>query len=277
MPQEPDTQATVRAFYATITAQAASGSPFPTREVTGTSGPSSTPPPSITPSASPTPPEARAGNGVSFIIPRCQNAMAVDADDSDWNSYRGTVVGMTTVTFGEEEWQGTSDLSGQARLCWAEAALFLIADIVDDIHVQIERGIRQWRGDEIELLFDGDLRGDFYETNPNEDDVQLGFSPGNFADIPPAAVQYRPILDDSVPLEVAARRPIESGGNYTLEASAPWPILGVTPQLGIGYGLCVAISDNDHVNESQQDSMVSHCIKLETPDPTTWITVTLGQ
>jgi hypothetical protein len=277
VPQEPDTQATVAAFYATITAQAASGSPFPTRAVTATSGPSATPPPSITPPASPTPPEARTGNGEGFIIPRCQGTITVDASDADWGWYRGTVVGLNTATFGEEEWQGTGDLSGQVRLCWTDTTLYLIADVVDDIHVQTEQGIRQWRGDEIEVVFDGDLRGDFYEREPNDDDIQLGFSPGNFADIPPSDVQYRPQLDDDVPLEVVARRPIDSGGNYTLEASTPWSLLGVTPHLGIGYGLCVAISDNDHVGTSQQDSMVSHCPEMETPEPMSWVTITLGQ
>ena len=144
IPQEPDTQATVRAFYETITAQAASGSPFPTRVVATEPAGTTVPTPSPSPSQSPTPPaEGRTGNGTTFNIPPCPNQIGVNADESDWNAYRGTVVSVNETTFGPEEWQGANDLSGQVRLCWTDAALYFVADVIDDIHVQNEQACQR--------------------------------------------------------------------------------------------------------------------------------------
>jgi hypothetical protein len=147
--------------------------------------------------------------------------------------------------------------------------------VVDDIHVQTETGVTSWKGDEIEFFFDGDLRGDFYDDSYDRDDTQLGLSPGSFDTIPPNTVEYRPTLGTDDSIEIAARRAIGTGGNYVLEAGIPWALLRTTPEATTNYGMCLAISDNDHVNVAQQDSMVSNCTHLLTPDPTTFATVTL--
>ncbi len=269
-PVAPDTPATVQAFYATITAQAASGSPFPTRPPDITPTPTST----ATPSPSPTPPEARAGNGANPIVPRCQTILTIDGDSADWAGAGAASLPLTTVTYGEGEWIGGQDLSGEAQVCYTDSGLYLSVFVIDDIHVQIERGTRSWRGDGVEFMFDGDLRGDFDDDSMNDDDVHLGLNSGNFDDIPPEAVQYQPELGGESRVPVAVRRDINTGGNYVLEAAVPWPVLGITPEPAIGYGLCIAISDNDHVGAAQQDSMASHCIGLITSNPTTWVTAT---
>src|SRR5205809_8107721 len=77
LPQKPDSAATVSAFYATITAQAASGSPFPTHAVTSEPNQQETPSaaatsfPTQTPSVTPTPPDTRPNTGAFVTIPRC--------------------------------------------------------------------------------------------------------------------------------------------------------------------------------------------------------------
>jgi hypothetical protein len=161
IPQEVDTQATVRAFYATITAQAASGSPFPTRAVStqpapqndnsNNQAPTQPPTPTERPTNTP-PPEGRSGNGTNFSISRCGNDMAVDADDGDWGFYRGVIISATEPVWGEGEWQNSADLNAEIRVCWTDSALYYIANVVDDIHVQNEQGITIYQGDEIEDL-----------------------------------------------------------------------------------------------------------------------------
>ncbi len=288
LPQEPDTQATVRAFYTTITAQAASGSPFPTRPVSTqpaapggdggddqepTEAPSPTPRPTNTPPA-----EGRSGNGLNFTIPRCGSDITVDGNDGDWGFYRGAILNASEPTYGEGEWQGAHDLSGEIRLCWNDTFLYFIANVADDIHVQREQGIRSYLGDEIEVLIDGDLFGDFYDDETSDDDNHFSFNPGNFSDLPPDVVMYVPYQDeDPGQAAIGARRPIGVGAGYMLEGAIPWGMTTAAPQTGRLIGLCIALSDNDHVETSQQDTMVSHCTNLRTPDPTSWATAQFGQ
>jgi cellulose/xylan binding protein with CBM9 domain len=279
VPQKPDSQATVRAFYATITAQAQSGSPFPTNAVTEQASEEATNRPTLTPSITPTAPEARQGNGVNLAISRCVSPVTVDGDPGEWakmNPQPQSIV-LDTPTFGKAEWQDRNDLSGQAFACWTDAGLYLLVNATDDIHVQNETGLTSWKGDEVEFFWDGDLRSDFYDTAYNTDDRQLGMSSGNFDNISPNAVEYRPDLQvlTANQLPVAARRAVATGGNFVLEAQIPWTVLNTSPEVNVSYGMCIALSDNDHVGESKQDTMVSHCINLETPDPTTFASVTL--
>ncbi len=272
-PEAPNAQATVAAFYATITAQAESGVPFPT--VAAPTDLPATEAATATFTPSPTPPASREGNGVNLTIQRCQVIIGVNGDDSDWQNAHATTFQLSSTTYGENEWQGQNDLFGEAQMCWTDSALYLWVSVVDDIHVQTETGVTSWKGDEIEFFFDGDLRGDFYDDSYDRDDTQLGLSPGNFDSIAPNTVEYRPTLGADTTIEIAARRAIGTGGNYVLEAGIPWAMLRTTPETNTNYGLCVALSDNDHVNAAQQDSMVSNCTNLLTPDPTTFATVTL--
>jgi hypothetical protein len=184
---------------------------------------------------------------------------------------------LDTVTYGAGEWLGAADLSGYTRLCWNDNGLFMYVEVTDDVHVQNQRGETSWKGDEVELLFDGDLRGDFYNTVWNSDDVQLGLSPGDFADLSPASVRYHPSISLLAGIELTARPLAGSSGGYVLEAKIPWVELSTAPQAGLNVGFCLALSDNDHVGAAQQDTMVSHCTRLRVSDPTTWVTATFAQ
>ncbi len=279
--QQPDSAATIQAVYATITAQAASaGVPVTATApaASGTTGEATeTPAVSETPDVTPTAPESRAGNGVDLTLPRCSGPITVDGDSTDWDKLNAIPrFPLDSVTFGQGNWTGPADLSGFVRACWTDSALYLLAEVIDDVHVQTQTGGTAWKGDEVELQFDGDLRGDFYDTHWNSDDTQIGLSPGDFGDLPPAAGEYFPSVTGLDNVQVDARRPIGVGGNYTLEASVPWTALRITPQAGTNYGMCVAFSDDDQPGQASQDSMVSHCTRLLVPDPTSWVSVGLS-
>lgn len=272
-----DSAATVQAIYVTITAQASSAPPLtqPGGVATSQSMPSPTATPTI--GVSPTAPQNRSGNGNNLIIARCAADVVADAKDTDWTSQTGAVgVPLAQNTYGSSEWSGAADLSGSARLCWNDKGLYLFVDVTDDVHVQDQRGETSWKGDEVEFLFDADLRGDFYHDSWNNDDIQLGLSPGNFADLVPAPYLYHPTIGLPRGVELDAES-LGTAGGYRLEAELLWDAaLGINrPTAGQSFGLCVALSDNDHTNAAQQDSMTSHCIRLKVTDPSTWITVTL--
>jgi hypothetical protein len=276
--QQPDTQATVAAIYLTITAQAeAAGIPTvtPGGTVPAESEPSVTPPAATeTPTLTPTPPAERSGNGATLAFSRCSAGVVIDGDGSEWAGLSGvSAFALDTNTYGAANWSGVADASAQARACWAASTLYVLVDVTDDAHVQTQQGATAWRGDEVELVFDSDLRGDFYAESWNSDDTQLGLSPGDFGALPPSAVRYHPSVEGLSSIQVAAR---QAGSGYVLEAAIPWAVLGAAPVGSVRYGLCLALSDNDQPGQASQDSMVSHCTRLRVSDPTTWVTVEMA-
>lgn len=274
----PDSPATVAAVYATITAHAATaGIP----QTASGEGVTATPPPGVmpatgTPTLSPTPPEERSGNGPRLAFPGCGDPLTVDGEVADWLSGEGAVFSLDAVTYGATAWSGADDLSGQARACWTADALYLFVEVTDNTHVQTQAGETQWQGDEVELVLDADLAGDFYDEQWGDDDTQIGLSPGDFVDLTPGAVVYRPDYRAAPEVELAARQPIAIGGNYTLEARIPWAVFGVEPREGDLYGFCLALSDNDQPGAASQDSMASHCPELVVSRPVTWTTLELA-
>jgi hypothetical protein len=270
---QADTPATVQSVYATITAHAEEAG-LPT--VDGEQSASATPDSgsSTTPGApTPTAQAARTGNGTNLTFPRCSQAIAVDGSDRDWQALEGIPrFALNQVTYGAGAWSGESDLSGYAWACWDDDNFYLIVSVTDDVHVQTESGSTAWKGDEVELMLDRDLPGDFLDADWNDDDIQIGLSPGDFADNPPAAVRYFPTVRDLDAVEVAAS---SSDSGYLLEAAIGWDVLDITPRSGKNYGFCLALSDNDQAGTASQESMVSHCTNLKVNDPTTWATLQL--
>jgi hypothetical protein len=271
--QEVDTPATVQSVYATITAHAEeAGLPAATGEQSASATPDSGS--AATPGATPTAQAARTGNGTNLTFPRCSDGITIDGSDRDWQALEGIPrFALNQVTYGAGAWSGESDLSGYAWACWDDDNFYLIVSVTDDVHVQTESGSTAWKGDEVELLLDRDLPGDFLDSNWNDDDIQIGLSPGDFADNHPSVVRYFPTVRDldSVVLSVVP----SEGGDYLLETAIGWDILDITPRSGKNYGFCLALSDNDQVDTASQESMVSHCTNLKVNDPTTWATLQL--
>ncbi|MCC6904514.1 MAG: hypothetical protein IT326_01645, partial [Anaerolineae bacterium] len=203
-----DARATVVAVYGTITAQAqiTPGGAVITPSAPMTPGPTLSLSPSATPSA--TPPASRAADGSVITIPRCTGAVTTDGALGEWDAQTAARFALDRAVYGNTRWTGPGDASADARACWTDTALVLGVSVTDDAHVQTEQGETAWQGDEIELLFDGDLRGDYYEARWNSDDVQIGLSPGDFAGLPPSAVRFHPALDESLALMLMAQRPL---------------------------------------------------------------------
>jgi hypothetical protein len=275
---QPDSGATVQAVYATITAHAGTlAGGTQSQAVTATPGgaaASGTPP---APSITATPPDSRSGNGTNLTFTRCARSLSIDAELGDWAA-AGEIArfALSDNTHGAGNWTGADDLSGTARVCWTDTALYVAIEITDDVHVQTETGGTAWKGDEVELLFDGDLPGDYYDEMWDTDDTQIGLSPGDFEALLPAAVRFFPSVATAEDVRLAARQ-AGATGDYVLEAEVRWRALRATPQQDRSYGFCLALSDNDTPGEAAQQSMVSHCSRLVVYNPSTWISARLGE
>jgi hypothetical protein len=253
----------------------------PTPESADESGEAPAPTPLIrtaTPEPAPAeqePPLGRLGNGQNLTIPACAGSITVDTDNDDWQAQADPLrFAINTAIYGPADWDGLDDLSGQGRLCWTGEALYLFVEVVDDRHVQIMRGRDVWLGDEVEVLFDADLQGDFDSRAWSGDDTQILLSPGDFERLRPEAVRFYPNTAPAAAMEVDAR---PTGDGYWLEAALPWAVFRAEPEAGGSYGLCLSLSDDDRSRYAQQDTMLSTCIRLDVHDPTTWVTVDLGE
>lgn len=83
------------------------------------------------------------------------------------------------INFGLNNWTDRTDLEGSFRIGWDNDNLYIAVKVIDDKYVQQASGYDIYMGDSIEILLDRDLAGDFFGTELNADDFQLGISPGN--------------------------------------------------------------------------------------------------
>ncbi|MCW5851697.1 MAG: hypothetical protein KIT87_16615 [Anaerolineae bacterium] len=182
-------------------------------------------------------------------------------------------VAVDSPVFGAASWQGAQDLSGQLWTGWDAANLYLLARVTDDVFVQEATGILLYQGDSIELQFDADLAGDFTSRVYNDDDWQIGLSPGNLVGPSP---QWQWWVYRGNPgagaIQIQAR--LETDG-YTLAAALPWSLLRTEPRQGMTYGFALNINDNDTPGTKQQKSMVSTSPVRQLNDPTSWGTLQL--
>jgi hypothetical protein len=197
----------------------------------------------------------------------------IDGDLSDWTQ---DSVELKEVVYGAANHSGADDLSGLAMLAWDETFLYLAMAVKDDVYVQNTGGVNLFRGDSLEVLLDRDLEGDFNVPRLNDDDFQLGISPGSPSPgVNPESYLWYPssragARDDVI----VAARAIDDG--YQVEAAIPWSLFNITPQAGDQFGFALSISDNDLIGQAVQQSMVSNVPTRLLGDPTTWGGLSLG-
>lgn len=166
------------------------------------------------------------------------------------------------------------DLSAAFLLGYDDTNFYLGATITDNVHVQnnLTRALELYKGDDIELWFDTDLAGDFTRDPGDDDDVQIGLSPGDFGSLREEAVQFRPTTAPGISGARVAARARPGGVGYTLEAALPWAALHLAkpPTPGSAIGFCASAGDNDAPDSAQQQKMVSTCRRLRWNVPTTF-------
>ena len=197
----------------------------------------------------------------------------VDGDLSDWSS---PTFNANQIVFGVSNWTGASDASGVYFIGWTNEALYVAVKVTDDTFVQVSSGSQIFKGDEVELQLDTNLKGDFFSNVLSSDDYQIGMSPGNFGSLGKESWRWYPRAirgSLSAITILASSRP----DGYDLEAKIPWSVFGVTPSAGARYGFALSVSDNDLKGAPVQQSMVSSVSSRTLSNPTTWGTLILGQ
>lgn len=191
----------------------------------------------------------------------------IDGQLTEWTS-PGFVI--ASPVYGIENWRGVDDLSGMSMFGWDEDYLYVAVQVTDDVYVQNAIGPHIYKGDSIEILYDANLAGDFYDNALSDDDFQLGFSPGN--PLPAGngqAYQWLPaFLEGARPEITIVAVPTAKG--YDLEAVIPWSVLGIQPQAWQHYGLAISLCDNDKVDTVVQQSIISNTPDRRLTKPVTW-------
>jgi hypothetical protein len=219
------------------------------------------------------PPAATASPTAAAAIARLYVAPTLDGDLADWS---GTVYPADQIVYGSARWSGAADLSGSYYVGWDSANLYLAISVRDDTHVQRAWGSKLYLGDDVELQLDLDLPLDYTSTSMSLDDVQLGFSPGNFGSRLPEAYRWYP-LSKAGPLSSVTVKARSTDQGYTMEVGLPWSALGITPAAGNSFGMALSLSDDDVAGTAAQQSMVSSVVTRKLLNPTTWGTLVLDE
>ena len=246
-------------------------------------GPATTAPlPTDTPPAptgvAPTP-EATANelarpNGAVLSAMRRDTPPNIDGNQDDWPAELPYAIDQ--IVFGQGAWVDTGDQSGAFNVLWDQFNLYLYVVVTDDSHVQADSGQTLYRGDSLELQFDADLAGDFSTTALNEDDYQIGLSPGA-SRASPENYFWNPMARRGQPtgINLITRANGDAAG-YIAEVAIPWSLFGVTPAPGSRFGFALNSSDNDSPGTTEQQSMISTVTTRRLLDPTTWGTLELA-
>ncbi len=256
--------------------------PQPTAEPSATLEPTATsiPPTAVPPTSTPLPPTATSKPptatpdtshraGTSFQAQLLSTAPVIDGD---WGDFPQRDYAAQFVVFGKQNWTGSEDLSASFRVAWDKNYLYLAAKVRDDVYVQNASGVNLFKGDSLELLLDTNVSGDFFKTQTDSDDYQLGISGGR-PDVNGTreAWLWQPtnVAGARTQVKIAATRN-ESVHLTRYEVAIPWSMFGVTPKSGMHFGFVLSVSDNDNPNKNEQQTMVSSDRDRDLFDPTTW-------
>jgi hypothetical protein len=210
--------------------------------------------------------------GPAIVAPYLSSPPKIDGDWSDWST---TAYPATFVVFGASQWSGPADLEASFRVGWDLNNLYLAGKVKDDRYVQVSHGADIYKGDSLEILLDSDLAGDLTNRELDDDDYQLGISPGyeTVGNSPEAYLWYPEAEAGSQSgVKIGA---IGSSGVYRVEAAIPWSLFAITPTNGAQFGFVFSASDDDTPGVSEQQKMVSNDRGRQLDDPTTWGTLIL--
>ena len=125
-----------------------------------------------------------------------------------------------------------TDLSATWTNSWDTERLYVVVSVTDDNRVFT--GGDYTATDAVELFLDGDAsRGETYD----------GANDLHFYYQPTAATPLGEVALNRTDGVVAAYEPTEDG--YVVEFSVPWSVVGLSPEVGVTFGIDVAVNDND--------------------------------
>lgn len=213
-----------------------------------------------------------AENGPDMTAIHLTDPITIDGSLDEWDLSACTVIDQAdNISFGDPAgWSGADDLSATVCYAWDDDNLYIGFDVLDDVIVQAYTGTDIWRGDHVEIWFDTQLQLDFETEAASDDDFQLGVSPGNFADVPPAFFIWTPsrLPDTYQDVEYAVT---QSEGGYRAEIRIPASVLtGLRLAPDHAIGASFDPSDTDTPGSSEQELMLSTASEPLWGTPTLW-------
>ena len=156
-----------------------------------------------------------------------KNSVKIDGSLSDWNrSNPFAIRERDHVVYRQSAWQDAEDLSVRAYCAYAPSNLYFAFEVTDNVVVQEKAGTDMWEGDHIEFWLDVDLESDYTVAVNDDDDIQFGFSPGNFDTLPPEVVVFTPEIEPKhvTHIEIASKKTgyrIQLGSSDSCRISSP--------------------------------------------------------
>jgi len=192
--------------------------------------------------------------------------------DGGWTDFPVHDYPAQSVVFGKQNWTGSADLSVSYRIGWDKTYLYVAAKVRDDTYAQNATGADIFKGDSLEIMLDTNVSGDFFVTQNNSDDYQLGVSFGR-PDVngTKQAWLWQPTnkAGSRTNVKIAATRN-ESEHLTRVEVAIPWSVFGVTPKTGMHFGFVFSVSDNDNTSKNLQQTLISSDANRSLFNPTTW-------
>jgi len=146
------------------------------------------------------------------VIWKAPKPPVIDGDLNDWRFAAAIFVSDKSV-------QPLEDCSGVLMMMWDEDNLYFAAKVYDDELVQGMSGANIWKEDDVQFDLDIDREGDRNITVYNDDDFQIGFSPGDFEGEAPEIWGWNP--GGGVPMNRPEDAEIKSAkfeGGWVIEA-----------------------------------------------------------
>ena len=192
---------------------------------------------------------ARPGNpGAEMEIRRLDRKINIDGDMSDWHGM--PYVDLTSADYRNVEINigiaaDEADLSGRFYLAWDDKYLYIAGDVKDDIVVARYKGELIYQDDLIEVFFDTDSNGFFFDKNRY--DYQWGFAPRKYKRNKAMAWAWGPV--GAYPKTTKYAYEITPTG-YAIEAAIP---LSAMNTLSITNGKAIRFSVSIHDRDGEKD------------------------
>jgi hypothetical protein len=182
-------------------------------------------------------------------------APTIDGDLSDWQGDAGVFLTAKDVVR-SAQWC-PAGLSAKFRYAWDERALYIAAEVNDDVFVQMKTGADTWSQDCLQLAFNLDPNPETAKGGERRNsEINVALTPNG----PEAYRSYSFALDKlpsckltSEQLSVVIKK--AGAGKLTYEMAIPWATLGMGPgeKPKVGDAIGVAATVNEVRNEQQGD------------------------
>ncbi|MEM7134695.1 MAG: restriction endonuclease [Chloroflexota bacterium] len=201
--------------------------------------------------------------------------LVLDGDLTEWEA--GQWISLQSVVWGNDQWDGQTDLSGTFQVRWSNDGLWLAIRITDDRYQSGPFGTNMWQGDGLEIHLDRELENDFTDSELSPDDYQIGV---NFGPSLNQTTAYRWIPyeeEGTIPISGASR---ETDDGYQAEMLLPWETFGISSsqrQPGTLIGFNLSVNDNDSNSPSQETTLSASPARTNHHTPTEWGTLILEE